>query len=541
MSLLWKMEKPANEADRIPTYAPGTYEREKLKRELKRIRENVEEIPLIIGGKKVKTSETVEVRCPHDHDIVPARAHLAGEDELKEAIEAALSAWEEWSELEWYHRVAIFRKAADLLAGKHRIRNVAAIMMNLSKNSYEAEIDLAELVDFWRFNAHYLRWLYEQQPDQAPGEMNRIDWRPLEGFVVAITPFNFYSIGGNLPTAPAMAGNVVLWKPSRSVIFANFEIMKILIEAGLPEGIVNFVPFPSELSDIVFSHPDFAGLHFTGSYETLLKLWRKIADNLPVYRNFPRIVGETGGKDFVFAHSSANAEALVANLIRGAFEAQGQKCSAVSRAYIPESLWGQIKEGLLRELPRLKTGPVDDLESFMGAVVDGSAFKKAVSYIEYARSHPEEYEIIYGGKYDSSRGWFIEPTVVLTKNPTGKLMTEEIFAPVLTVYVYPDREFKETLRLCAKTSPYGLTGSVFARDRSAIALAERILRYSAGNFYINDKPTGAVVGRQPFGGGRCSGTNDKAGFWLNILRWTNPRTIKETTVPAEDWKRPFQP
>ncbi len=538
--MVWNVEKPKNE--RVLNYAPRTEERKKLSRELKRIRERrPEEIPLVIGGREVKTGEIIEVRCPHDHELVLARAHLAGEDELREAIETALQAREDWTELEWYHRLAVFRRAADLLAGRHRLRNVAAIMMNLSKNPYEAEIDLTELVDFWRFNGYYARLVYKQQPGQAPGEFNRLDWRPLEGFVLAITPFNFYSIGGNLATAPVMVGNVALWKPSRSVLFANFEIMRILMEAGLPDGVVNFVPFSSRHVDVLLSHPDFAGLHFTGSYEVFVKLWKKIGENVEKYRNFPRVVGETGGKDFILVHPSANVRAVVVSVVRGAFESQGQKCSAVSRLYVPESLWGPVKEGLLRELPKMKVGSVDDLESFMGAVISEEAFKGIVAYIEYARAHPEEYDVLYGGHYDSSVGWFIEPTVILTRNPKGKLMTEEIFGPVLTVYVYPDDEWIETLRLCAETSPFGLTGAIFAADREAIVEAERALRYSAGNFYINDKPTGAVVGRQPFSGARHSGTNDKAGFWLNLLRWLNPRTIKETTVPEDDWNRPFQP
>ncbi|WP_457742240.1 L-glutamate gamma-semialdehyde dehydrogenase [Thermococcus sp.] len=526
---------------KIIEYSPGTKEREQLVKEIQRIKnESPVEMPLIIGGKEVKTDEIIEIRCPHNKDLVLARAHLAGKEELKEAIEKALDAWEKWSEMEWYHRVSVFRRAADLLAKKYRFRNIAAIMLNLSKNPYEAEIDLAELVDFWRFNSYYAKFIYEHQPDQAPGELNRLEWRPLEGFILAVTPFNFYSIGGNLPTAPAIVGNVTLWKPSRSVIFANYEIMKILIEAGLPKGVVNFVPFSSKNVDVVLSNPDFAGLHFTGSYETLVVLWKKISENLEKYKNFPRIVGETGGKDFIIVHPSANVKSVVANLIRGAFESQGQKCSAISRAYIPQSLWAMIKESLLSELQKVKVGPVDDLESFMGAVIDGNAFRKIVSYIEYAKSNPETYKIIYGGHYDSSKGWFIEPTVILTSDPQGKLMTEEIFGPVLTIYVYPDERWHQILKLCAETSPFGLTGAVFANDRNAIVEAERILRYSAGNFYINDKPTGAIVGRQPFGGARHSGTNDKAGFWLNLLRWLNPRTIKETTLPVEDWRRPFQ-
>ncbi len=539
MQTNWKLEKPKNAMDRIPTYAPGTPERERLIHELKTLQAKTEEIPLIINGKPVRTSEIFEVRCPHDHRRVLVRAHLAGEAELTQAIDAALDAQEAWASLDGYQRAAVFHRAAELLAGPRRIENIAAIMANQSKTPFEAEIDLIELVDFWRFNAYYMQFLYDQQPDQAAGEINRFDWRPLEGFVLAIPPFNFYSIGGNLPTAPALVGNVALWKPARSVLLANYRIMQVLLEAGLPDGVINFVPFLSKYTDVVLSHPDFAGLHFTGSYETLVQLWQRISENLPQYKNFPRIVGETGGKDFIFVHSSADVEAVVANAIRGAFEYQGQKCSAASRLYVPKSLWEPIKSGLQRELSQLKVGPVEDLNVFMGAIISEEAFQKIVSYIEYAKQHPKEYSILYGGEYDDSKGWFVMPTVVLTKEPRGKLMSEEIFGPVLTVYVYPDEQYEQTLRLCDETTPYGLTGSIFARDRVAIATAERILRFAAGNFYINDKPTGAIVGRQPFGGARRSGTNDKAGFWLNIIRWMSPRAIKETLVPARDWRRPY--
>lgn len=537
--MIWSIENPENDVDGIPTYSSGTPEREKLLTELENVKSRTEEIPLIIGGKEVKTDNIFEVRSPHNKELLLAKAHLAGEDELKQAIEAAMAAHEEWANMDWYHRTAIFRKAADLLSGPYRIRNTAAIMMNQSKNPYEAEIDLAELVDFWRFNAHYTRMIYENQPDQHLGEMNRTDWRPLEGFILAIPPFNFYSIGGNLPTAPAIVGNTVLWKPARAALLSNYEIMRVLIKAGLPPGVINFVPFSSKYSDVVIGHPDFAGLHFTGSYQTLVKIWNAIGANLEKYRNFPRIVGETGGKDFIFVHSSAEPRGVAINIIRGAFGYQGQKCSAVSRVYIPESMWGEIRTTLLEELPKLKYGPTDDLSNYMGAVIEEAAFNKIVSYIEYAKAHPEEYEFIYGGKYDSSKGWFIEPTVVKTSNPQGKLISEEIFGPVVTIYVYPDEKFEETLKLCDSTSPYGLTGSIFATDRNAIITAEKILRYAAGNFYINDKPTGAIVGRQPFGGSRASGTNDKAGSFLNLLRWLNPRTIKETSVMPEDWRRAF--
>lgn len=538
--MIWNMQKPRNDMDTILNYTSGSPERKQLLAEIEKIKSETVEIPLIIGGKEVKSGDIMDVKVPHDHNQVLAKAHLAGEAELRQAIDSALKAHEAWAGLDWYHRAAIFRKAADILSGPARIRNIAAIMMNQSKTPYEAEIDLAEMVDFWRFNANYMRFIYEQQPDQVTGEYNRFDWRPLEGFVLAIPPFNFYSIGGNLPTAPAMVGNVALWKPSRSVIFANYEIMKILLEAGLPEGVINFVPFSSRYSSLILKHKDFAGLHFTGSYETLVTIWRTIGDNLENYRNFPRIVGETGGKDFIFMHNSADVRNTVVNIIRGGFEYQGQKCSAVSRVYVPESKWSEVKKMLLEELPKVTYGKVDELGHFMGAIIAEDAYEKIVSYIEHAKAHADQYEIVYGGNYDASSGWFVQPTVVLTSNPTGKLITEEIFGPVVTVFVYPDDKYEETLAQCDSATDFALTGAVFARDREAVVKAEKMLRYAAGNFYINDKPTGAIVGRQPFGGARNSGTNDKAGSWLNLLRWLNPRTIKETPVPYTDWRRPFQ-
>ncbi len=539
METKWKLEQPKNAMDRIPTYAPGTPEREQLLKEIESLKRRTEEIPLIINGRPVQTGDIYEVRCPHDHRRVLARAHMAGKEEIKNAIDTALEAQGTWASLDGYQRAAIFHRAADLLAGPRRIENLAAIMMNQSKTPFEAEIDLIELIDFWRFNAYYMQFLYEQQPAQSPGEINRLDWRPLEGFVLAVPPFNFYSIGGNLPTAPAMVGNVALWKPARSVALANFRIMQVLREAGLPDGVINFVPFSSQHSDVVLQHPDFAGLHFTGSYETLVSLWQTIGMNLPNYKNFPRIVGETGGKDFILVHASADVETVVANAIRGAFEYQGQKCSAASRMYVPKSLWEEIKVGLQSELAKLKVGPIEDLSVFVGAVITEEAYRKIASYIEYAKKNPKEYSILHGGEYDDSKGWFVTPTVVLTKDPKGKLMTEEIFGPVLTIYVYPDEAYDEVLKLCDASTPYALTGSIFAQDRQAIVQAENALRFAAGNFYINDKPTGAIVGRQPFGGARRSGTNDKAGSWVNLLRWLSPRTMKETLVPARDWRRPY--
>jgi 1-pyrroline-5-carboxylate dehydrogenase len=539
MAHVWRLEKPRTEMDHIFSYAPGTAERERLLQRLETLGQHPEDIPLIIAGRPVETGDLFEVRCPHRHQQVLARAHQATQQELKRAIEAALAAQASWAALDWYQRAAVFLRAADLLAGPHRIEHIAAIMVNQSKTPFEAEIDLAELVDFWRFNAFYLQFLYAQQPDQAPGEINRFDWRPLEGFVLAIPPFNFYSIGGNLATAPAMAGNVVLWKPARSVLLANYRIMQVLQEAGLPEGVINFVPFSHRDSEVVLQHPALAGVHFTGSYETLVQLWQHISANLPEYHNFPRIVGETGGKDFIVAHPSADVEALAANVIRGAFEYQGQKCSAASRLYVPNTLWEPLKARLRQELPAVKVGAVEDLSVCLGAIISEEAFNKVVTYLDHAREHPDTYEIIYGGETDQAHGWFVRPTVIVAQDPHGKLMTEEIFGPVLTVLVYPDNAYEETLKRCDTSTGYGLTGSIFARDRQAIAQAEAILRHAAGNFYINDKPTGAVVGRQPFGGARRSGTNDKAGSWVNMMRWLSPRTIKETLVPARDWRRPY--
>ena len=535
----YNIERPVNDVNTIRSYAPGSADRERLAHELSAMRETPLEIPLVIGGQEVRSGEIQEVRVPHDHSVVLARAHIAGEAELARAIDTALAAHDAWASLDWYHRVAVFQKAAALLAGPRRTRNIAAIMLNHSKNPYEAEIDLAELVDFWNFNAYFTRQVYEMQPGQYPGETNRFDWRPLEGFVLAIPPFNFYSIAGNLPTAPAMVGNVALWKPARSVIFSNYEVFQVLLEAGLPPGVINFVPFQSRNANTLLDHPALAGIHFTGSYDTLVHIWKRVGQNLEKYRNFPRIVGETGGKDYLVMHPSADVLGTAINLIRGAFEYQGQKCSACSRAYIPESRWPEIERILREEVPKVTLGPTEDLGNLMGAIIDESAFRNIEQYLAYARQHPKEYEFVVGGTSDGAKGWFVRPTVLRTSEPKGKLMSEEIFGPVLTVYVYPDAEFEATLRLCDSTSPYALTGAIFARDAAAVALAERILRWSSGNFYINDKPTGAIVARQPFGGARRSGTNDKAGSILNVLRWLTPRNIKENAVLPESWRRPF--
>ena len=538
-SMMGRSDHPVNDVNSIRSYAPDTPERGQLLAELERFQREPTEIPLVLGGKEVRNGRRIEIRSPHDHSRLLARAYLAGAEELRAAVDRALEARETWAADDPDHRLAVFRKAATLLAGPRRVRNIAAIMLNQSKNPFEAEIDLAELVDFWNFNAFFARQIYEIQPDQYPGESNRFDWRPLEGFVLAIPPFNFYSIAGNLPTAPAMVGNDAIWKPARSVILANFEIFRVLEEAGLPPGVVNFVPFSSREANLLLDHPALAGIHFTGSYASLVQIWKRIGENVERYRNFPRIVGETGGKDFIVMHPSADVRGTVVNLIRGAFEYQGQKCSACSRAYVPESRWPEVERLLREEVPHLPMGPTDDLGSYVGAVIDEAAFSSIRGYLEYARQHPDEYEFVVGGEVDATRGWFVRPTVIRTNSPQGKLMSEEIFGPVLTVYVYPDARYEETLALCDATSPYALTGSIFGRERAALRRAEERLRWSAGNFYLNDKPTGAIVGRQPFGGARRSGTNDKAGSLVNMLRWVTPRNIKETDVLPEDWRRPF--
>ena len=533
------MGRPVNDVNTLRSYAPGSPERKALEEELERVCSTPVEIPLVIDGREVRAGETLDIVCPDDQSVVLAHAYLAGPEELTAAADFAAVAWRAWAELDPSRRLAVFEKAAELLSGPRRTRNIAAIMLNHSKNPYEAEIDLAELVDFWNFNAYFARQIYEIQPDQYPGETNRFDWRPLEGFVLAVPPFNFYSIAGNLPTAPAMLGNVTLWKPARAVVLSNYEIFRVLQEAGLPPGVISFVPFASSDAPVLLDRPDLAGIHFTGSYDTLVSIWRRVGENIGRYRNFPRIVGETGGKDFIFMHPSADARGTALNLLRGAFEYQGQKCSACSRAYIPESRWPEVRALLQQEVPKLTVGPVRDLSNFLGAVIDRAAFEKIEGYLDFARQHPEEYSFVVEGKADGTRGWFLGPTVVETTDPQGKLMSEEIFGPVLTVFVYPDAKYEETLSLCDRTSPYALTGAIFANDPAAVEGAQQALRYSAGNFYVNDKPTGAVVGRQPFGGARRSGTDDKAGSVVNLFRWLSPRSIKESKVLPDDWRRPF--
>ncbi|WP_043932755.1 L-glutamate gamma-semialdehyde dehydrogenase [Bacillus sp. EB01] len=535
---IFKIPTPTNEPGN--TYAPGTKERETLKAELKRQSETKVEIPVIINGQDVKTDTIKQVVMPHDHQHVLANYSQAGEKELRDAIEAAMAAKEEWANMAWEHRAAIFLKAADLISGPYRDVMNAATMLGQSKTAYQAEIDSAqELIDFLRFGVDYANQIYQIQPASMKNIWNRTDYRPLDGFVLAISPFNFTAIGGNLPAAPAMMGNVVVWKPASTSILANYYFMRILEEAGLPKGVINFVPSRgSQVSEVVLTDPRMSGFHFTGSTSTFQTIWKTVGENIHRYHSYPRLIGETGGKDFVFAHESAQADKVVANLVRGAFEYQGQKCSAASRAYIPASMWEEVKAGLLEETAKIKVGDVRDFRNFMGAVIDKPAFDSIVSFIETAKAS-EDAEIIAGGTYDDSKGYFIQPTIILTKNPNFKTLCEEIFGPVLTIYVYENDKLEETLDAVDSASMYALTGSIFAQDRQAIVHLERRLSGAAGNFYINDKPTGAMINQQPFGGSRGSGTNDKAGSVFNMIRWTSPRVIKENFAPTTDITYPF--
>lgn len=530
---------PCNEP--VLNYAPGTPEKKLLKDELRAMLGREIEIPLLIGGQEVRTGDLADCRCPHDHHHRLARYHKAGPAEVEKAVVAAQAAWREWSETDWVSRAAVFFRAAELLATKYRFLLNAATMLGQSKTVHQAEIDSAcELIDFYRFNPYYMSQIYAQQPESSAATWNYLEYRALEGFVFAVTPFNFTSIAGNLPTAPAMMGNTVLWKPASSAVFSAYYLTQLWKEAGLPDGVINFLPGPGRyVGDPVLEKRDLAGVHFTGSTAVFQGMWRTIGANIPKYKSYPRIVGETGGKDFVFVHASADVDVAVTALVRGAFEYQGQKCSAASRAYIPDNLWPAIRSRLADELATVKMGDVADFSNFMGAVIDAAAFATITGYLEYARPSTEA-EFITGGRYDDSRGYFVEPTVIRTTNPRFKLMEEEIFGPVLTIYVYPEARFAETLELCDATSTYALTGSIIASDRLAVIEAGRVLRHAAGNFYINDKPTGAVVGQQPFGGARASGTNDKAGSLLNLLRWTSPRAIKENLNPPKNYRYPFQ-
>lgn len=529
---------PKNEP--VLSYASGSKERIALQQALKDARATVADIPMYIGDDEVRTDHKQPLTAPHDHGHILGYFHEGDHTHVEQAIEASLAAKELWSNLNWEHRAAIFLKAADLLAGPYRPRINAATMLGQSKNAYQAEIDAAcELIDFLRFNVYFMTQLYHEQPESSPGVWNRMEYRPLEGFTFALTPFNFTAIAGNLPTCMALMGNTVVWKPAYTQIYAADVIMKVLKEAGLPEGVINLIYVDGPVAgEVIFNHPDFAGLHFTGSTKVFQSMWKTIGSNIHKYKSYPRIVGETGGKDFVVVHHSADAKEVATALVRGAFEYQGQKCSAASRAYIPSNIWEDVKKFMIADLKTISVGPTEDFTNFVNAVIDKKAFDNITRYIEDARKNPLN-EIIEGGTYDGSKGYFIDPTVIVSKDPLSVTMCEEIFGPVLTIYVYQHDNFEETLTLVDKTSPYALTGSIISKDRYAIDLAVKKLRNAAGNFYINDKPTGAVVGQQPFGGARASGTNDKAGAKMNLLRWVSARSIKETFVTPTDYRYPF--
>jgi len=532
-----KIPKPTNEP--VHPYAPGDPDRAELQSMLDATATEVTEIPCVIAGERVFTGNTFDVTMPCDHRHVIAKVHLAGPGEVERAVHAAESARADWAALPWAERASVLLKAADQLSGPHRARMNAACMLGQGKTAHQSEIDaVCELVDFWRFNASYLEALYaEQPPENSPGVWNRLDHRPLDGFVFAVTPFNFTAIGLNLPTAPTLTGNTVLWKPSLTAALSNWRAFEILEACGLPPGVINLVNgHGPDVGDPTIARPELAGLHFTGSTPTFQHLWRAIGDNISNYRAYPRIVGETGGKDFIVAHPTADPEAVATAILRGAFEYQGQKCSAASRMYLPRSLWGEIRDRLVAELEHMKMGDVRDFSNFLGAVIDERAFQKHERYLAIGR---ESAETVAGGGADRSTGWFVEPTVFRVDDPKHRLMSEEIFGPIATVYVYDDADYEATLELVDGTSPYALTGAVFARDRYAIERAQERLRFAAGNFYVNDKPTGSIVGQQPFGGSRGSGTNDKAGSLLNLMRWSSPRAIKETFVSPTDWRYPF--
>ena len=538
INALIQIPTPVNEP--VLSYASGTQEKKALKNQLDKMLGQAFEIPLIIGGKEVKTGDLAACRCPHDHRHVLAHYHKAGAKEVEMAVAAAKAAWPDWSGMDWLNRAAVFLRAAELLATKYRYILNAATMLGQSKTAHQAEIDSAcELIDFYRFNPYYMSQIYAQQSDSSAATWNYMEYRALEGFVFAVTPFNFTAIAGNLPTSPAMMGDTILWKPASSAVYSAYFLIQLWKEAGLPDGVINFIPGSGRyVGDPVLEKPDLAGVHFTGSTSVFQGMWKTIGANIMKYKTYPRIVGETGGKDFVFVHASADVDVVVTALIRGAFEYQGQKCSAASRAYIPDNIWPAVRAKLVDELKTIKMGDVTDFSNFMGAVIDEAAFSTISEYIEFAKKSNDA-EIIHGGKCDKSTGYFIEPTVIVASNPKHRLMQEEIFGPVLTVYIYPEAEFTQTLHLCDVSSPYALTGAIIATDRKAIAEAFTVLRHAAGNFYINDKPTGAVVGQQPFGGARGSGTNDKAGSFLNLLRWTSARAVKENLNPPRNFRYPF--
>ncbi len=535
---IFHIPEPVNEP--VLSYAPGTPERAELQATLEYMLANPVEVPMIIGGEEIRSGTPVEMRCPHDRSQVLGKYSQADTAHADQAIDAANAAKRDWSEMPWSDRATVLLKASELLAGKYRQVVNAATMLSMSKTCHQAEIDAAcELIDFWRFNPHFMTQVYDDQPASSHQVLNYMEHRPLEGFVFAITPFNFTSIAGNLPTAPALMGNAVVWKPASSAILPAYYLMQILKEAGMPDGVINMVPGPGPvIGPPVLDHLDLGGIHFTGSTKVFSSIWKAVGSDIRKYYSYPRIVGETGGKDFIFAHASCDQAALSTAIVRGAFEYQGQKCSAASRCYIPDSIWPAVKEQLLDDTAAVKMGDICDFTNFMGAVIDSSSYENIVDYIEYAKAS-SEHDIIAGGGYDDSKGYFVEPTIVVSSDPKSKLMSEEIFGPVMTIHVYPENEFDKTLQLCDQTSPYALTGAIFAQDRRAVVKASNALRHAAGNFYINDKPTGAVVGQQPFGGSRASGTNDKAGSWLNLERWISPRTIKESFLPPTDFRYPY--
>ena len=534
----YRIPVPIN--DPVRNYEPGSSDRQALKSRLAEMSAEKIEIPLLIGGKEVRTGDTGTQVMPHRHGHVLATWHKAGPKEVEQAVKAAADAGREWASWSLEDRASVFLRAADLMATTWRYTINASTMLNQSKTVHQSEIDaVCESVDFLRFNAHFAQQIYDNQPMSAPLMWNRMDYRPLEGFVYTVTPFNFTSIGANLSSAPAQMGNAVIWKPASSTVFSNYHIMKLFEAAGLPPGVINFVPGnASTISDVLLNHRDLAGIHFTGSTEVFQAMWRTVGENIAKYRSYPRLVGETGGKDFILAHASAEPDALITAIVRGGYEYQGQKCSAASRIYVPENLWKRVKDRLIDTIKSLSMGDVSDFRNFMGAVIDRAAFKRLTGYLEEAR-RSNDAQIIAGGEADDSVGYFIRPTLIQVKRPDYRTMCEELFGPVVTLYVYPEKEWESTLSIIDTSTPYALTGAVFATDRAAIADADRKLRFAAGNFYINDKPTGAVVGQQPFGGARASGTNDKAGSMMNLLRWVSARTIKENFVPPATYRYPF--
>ena len=529
---------PKNEP--VLTYGPGTKERSILKKAIDAARKEVQDIPMYIGSEEVRTGKKNPLTPPHDHTHILGHYYEGDRGHVEQAIEAALAARALWANLSWEHRASIFLKAADLIAGPYRYKLNAATMLGQSKNAYQAEIDSAcELIDFLRFNVYFMSQLYHEQPESSPGMWNRMEYRPLEGFTFAVTPFNFTAIAGNLPSSMALMGNTVIWKPAHTQIYSANVIMQVFREAGLPDGVINLIYVDGPTAgDVIFKHPDFAGIHFTGSTRVFQSMWKAIGENIQNYKSYPRIVGETGGKDFVMVHKSANAKQVATALVRGAFEYQGQKCSAASRAYIPSNIWEEVKGYIIEDLKSVKMGGTEDFGNFVNAVIDEKAFDSITGYIDLAKKSDMN-TIIAGGKFDKSKGYFIEPTVIESKDPSSVTMCEEIFGPVLTIYVYHEENFEDTLDLVDRTSPYALTGSIMSQDRYAIELATKKLVNAAGNFYINDKPTGAVVGQQPFGGARASGTNDKAGAKMNLMRWVSARSIKETFVTPTDYRYPF--